>query len=84
MKVRWLGHSCIEILGRTHVLIDPDYQREPLSKVKYIFITHGHEDHLGRVGVKGRCLRARLGWVGHSVTGIVGSASGFMVRRPVV
>lgn len=50
MKVRWLGHSCIEILGRTHVLIDPDYQREPLPKTKYIFITHGHEDHLGRVG----------------------------------
>ncbi|MDH7485684.1 MAG: MBL fold metallo-hydrolase [Anaerolineae bacterium] len=50
MKVRWLGHSCIEISGRTHVLIDPDYRREPAPDLDYILITHGHEDHLGRVG----------------------------------
>lgn len=49
MKVRWLGHSCIEILGKHHILFDPDYQREPLPNVEYIFITHGHEDHLGKV-----------------------------------
>ncbi len=49
MKVRWLGHSCIEILGKKHILIDPDYLREPLPDIDYIFITHGHEDHLGKV-----------------------------------
>jgi len=49
MKVRWLGHSCIEIIGQNHILIDPDYVREPLPDIDYIFITHGHEDHLGKV-----------------------------------
>ncbi|MCK4449055.1 MAG: MBL fold metallo-hydrolase, partial [Anaerolineae bacterium] len=49
MRVRWLGHSCIEILGKKHILIDPDYLREPLPDIDYIFITHGHEDHLGKV-----------------------------------
>lgn len=49
MKVRWLGHSCIEILGQRHILIDPDYQREPMPNLDYILITHGHEDHLGKV-----------------------------------
>jgi L-ascorbate metabolism protein UlaG (beta-lactamase superfamily) len=49
MKIRWLGHSCIEILGKNHILIDPDYLREPLPDIDYIFITHGHEDHLGKV-----------------------------------
>lgn len=49
MRVRWLGHSCIEILGKNHILIDPDYLREPLPDIDYIFITHGHEDHLGKV-----------------------------------
>ncbi len=49
MRVRWLGHSCIEILGKKHILIDPDYLREPLPDIDYTFITHGHEDHLGKV-----------------------------------
>ena len=25
MKVRFLGHSCIEIIGYRHILIDPDF-----------------------------------------------------------
>jgi L-ascorbate metabolism protein UlaG (beta-lactamase superfamily) len=50
MRVRWLGHSCIEVEGRTNVLIDPDFVREPAPGFKYICITHGHDDHLGRVG----------------------------------
>lgn len=49
MKVRWLGHSCIEIIGRKHILIDPDYRREPEPELDFIFITHDHADHLGRV-----------------------------------
>ncbi len=30
MKVQWLGHSCIEIIGQNHILIDPDCLRQPL------------------------------------------------------
>jgi len=50
MRLRWLGHSCIEIVGHHHILIDPDFYRPPGPGVEYIFITHGHEDHLGCVG----------------------------------
>ena len=49
MKVRFLGHSCVEIKGRHHILIDPDFTREPDSGVEYICITHAHKDHIGRV-----------------------------------
>ena len=49
MKIRWLGHSCIEVVGQHHVLIDPDFSRPPEPGVEFIFITHGYEDHLGRV-----------------------------------
>ena len=49
MKVRFLGHSCVEILGRYHILIDPDFIHPPLPEVDYICITHAHLDHIGRV-----------------------------------
>jgi len=49
MKVRFLGHSCIEIIGQHHILIDPDFTRDPEPGVEYICITHAHKDHIGRV-----------------------------------
>jgi L-ascorbate metabolism protein UlaG (beta-lactamase superfamily) len=49
MKVRFLGHSCIEIIGYRHILIDPDFTIEPESGIEYICITHGHKDHIGRL-----------------------------------
>lgn len=49
MKVRYLGHSCVEITGKHHILIDPDFTREPLPGVEYICITHAHNDHIQRV-----------------------------------
>lgn len=49
MKVRYLGHSCVEITGKHHILIDPDFTREPLPGVEYICITHAHNDHILRV-----------------------------------
>ena len=49
MQIRWLGHSCIEIKGLHHILIDPDYYRKPDRNVDFALITHGHEDHLGQV-----------------------------------
>ncbi len=49
MKVRFLGHSCIEIIGYRHILIDPDFIIEPEPGLEYICITHGHKDHIGRL-----------------------------------
>lgn len=49
MKVRYLGHSCIEIIGKHHILIDPDFMRNPDPGVEYICISHAHKDHIGRV-----------------------------------
>jgi len=49
MKVRYLGHSCVEVQGRQHILIDPDFVLNPDPEVEYICITHAHRDHIGRV-----------------------------------
>lgn len=56
MKLTYYGHACfgVEIAGR-HLLFDPFVSHNPLTKDKvdlhripadYIFITHGHGDHL--------------------------------------
>ena len=49
MKIRYLGHSCVEITGKHHILIDPDFTRDPETSVEYVCITHAHKDHIGRV-----------------------------------
>ena len=49
VRLRYLGHSCVEILGRHHILIDPDFTRPPEGGVEHICITHAHSDHIGRV-----------------------------------
>jgi len=49
VKVRFLGHSCIEIKGKFHLVIDPDFTREPDEDVEYILISHAHRDHIARV-----------------------------------
>ena len=49
MRIRYLGHSCVEIVGVNHILIDPDFTREPLPQVEYICISHAHRDHIGRI-----------------------------------
>ena len=49
MKVRYLGHSCVEIIGEHHILIDPDFTRDPDPGIEYIFVSHAHRDHIGRV-----------------------------------
>jgi L-ascorbate metabolism protein UlaG (beta-lactamase superfamily) len=49
MKVRYLGHFCVEIIGYRHILIDPDFTIEPESGIEYICITRGHKDHIGRL-----------------------------------
>lgn len=49
MKIRYLGHSCVEIIGKHHILIDPDFTLNPNLGVEYICITHAHKDHIGRV-----------------------------------
>nr|MDO8077082.1 MBL fold metallo-hydrolase [Candidatus Freyarchaeota archaeon] len=45
MKVRWLGNSCVEIIGERHFLIDPNYLVEPEEGVELVFVTHEHADH---------------------------------------
>jgi L-ascorbate metabolism protein UlaG (beta-lactamase superfamily) len=49
MKIRYLGHSCVEILGKHHILIDPDFTRPPLPDVDFICVSHGHKDHIGKI-----------------------------------
>ena len=49
MRVRHLGHSCVEILGHNHILIDPDYTQDPEPDVKYILVSHAHLDHIARI-----------------------------------
>lgn len=49
MKIRYLGHSCVEIVGKHHILIDPDFTRDPLPDVEYICVSHAHKDHLSKV-----------------------------------
>jgi len=49
LKIRYLGHSCVEIIGKHHILIDPDFTRDPEPGVEYVCITHAHKDHIGRV-----------------------------------
>jgi len=49
MKVRYLGHSCIEIIGKNHILIDPDFTRKPEKDVEYILVSHAHRDHIARI-----------------------------------
>jgi L-ascorbate metabolism protein UlaG (beta-lactamase superfamily) len=49
MKVRYLGHSCVEIIGQHHILIDPDFMRDPEPGVEYIFVSHAHKDHIARI-----------------------------------
>lgn len=48
MRVRYLGHSCVEVVGKHHILIDPDFVRSPLPDVEWMCVTHAHPDHLGR------------------------------------
>ena len=51
MKIRYLGHSCVEILGKHHILIDPDFTRPPLSDVDFICVSHAHRDHIGKIAL---------------------------------
>jgi len=49
MKLRYLGHSCVEIIGRNHIVIDPDFTREPEPEIKFILVSHAHMDHIARI-----------------------------------
>lgn len=49
MRVRHLGHSCVEILGHNHILIDPDYTQNPEPNIEFILVSHAHMDHIARI-----------------------------------
>ena len=61
MKVRYLGYSCVEIIGQHHILIDPDFTRPPEPGIDYICISHAHKDHIG--------------WVAELPTGLIVASS---------
>lgn len=45
MYVRWLGNSCLEVIGKRNILIDPNYKVKPESVPDILLITHEHDDH---------------------------------------
>nr|MDO8082933.1 MBL fold metallo-hydrolase [Candidatus Freyarchaeota archaeon] len=45
MRIRWLGNSCVELLGERRFLIDPNFLVEPEDGVELVFVTHEHADH---------------------------------------
>jgi len=45
MRVRWMGNSCVDIVGEERVVIDPHPTVELLGKADKILITHEHDDH---------------------------------------
>jgi L-ascorbate metabolism protein UlaG (beta-lactamase superfamily) len=55
MKITYLSHSCVLIeTGEHKILIDPFLTGNPLAKSSpddvecdFIFLTHGHDDHVG-------------------------------------
>lgn len=55
MRVRYLGHSAVEIQGSKTIYIDPFLSGNPVAAVKpeairsadLVLVTHDHEDHLG-------------------------------------
>jgi len=49
MRFRYLGHSCVEVVGQTHIVIDPDFVQSPEPNVDTICVTHAHTDHIGRI-----------------------------------
>ncbi len=55
IHVTWLGHACFLIdTGSDKLLVDPFIEGNPLAPItaatveaNYIFVSHGHADHLG-------------------------------------
>lgn len=55
MRIQYHGHSCVEIQGKnSSIIIDPFINGNSHAKVSveeikvdYIYVTHGHGDHLG-------------------------------------
>lgn len=55
VKVTWLGHSAVKIVGSKTILIDPFISGNPaascrledIDNVDMVFVTHWHGDHVG-------------------------------------
>ena len=45
-----------EMLGVDYVIADTTYLQKNLNKIKGIFFTHGHEDHIGCLLYTSRCV----------------------------
>ena len=65
--LRWLGTSCFQLVlpGDVHILLDPYMDHSPncplmsdqIDRCDYIFLTHGHWDHVLDVGKLAKRLR---------------------------
>jgi len=59
-NLRWLGTSCFQMIlpGDAHILLDPHIDHSPdppitsdeIKRCDYLFLTHGHWDHVLDVG----------------------------------
>ncbi|MDR1322264.1 MAG: metal-dependent hydrolase [Gracilibacteraceae bacterium] len=64
MKIQFLGHSCFSIVSGSYtLLIDPFLSANPVAAARaeevsatHLFVTHGHNDHLGdALAIAARC-----------------------------
>lgn len=68
MKITYLSHSCVHIdTGEHKILIDPYLTGNPLAitspddvECDFIFLTHGHDDHVGDTAAIARRTGATL------------------------
>ena len=66
-NLRWLGTSCFQLVlpGDVHILLDPHMDHSPnspltsdqIDRCDYMFLTHGHWDHVLDVGKLAERLR---------------------------
>ncbi len=55
MRINYLGHSAVLIIGSKNIIIDPfitgnpkaSLQLEELPKIDFVLVTHDHPDHFG-------------------------------------
>ena len=80
-NLRWLGTSCFQLVlpGDVHILLDPHMDHSPnspltsdqIDRCDYMFLTHGHWDHVLDVGKLAERLRPPIFCNQETATAIV-------------